>query len=105
MEEAPTPTTTNIIRCPARPHPPGTDTQSVYMCAHEGGWWFGEKWHCASTEPAKYLCLHNTRGQTGRAGKLGRHEERCREKYNPPPPLFRLNVSLLIKEEKKRWLP
>lgn len=22
-----------------------------------------------------------------------------------PPPLFRLNVSLLIKEEKKRWLP
>lgn len=70
---------------PSPPPPPGTDTQSVYMCAHEGGWWFGEKWHRASTEPAKYLCLHNIRGQTRQAGKLGRHEEMCCEKYTPPP--------------------
>lgn len=49
----------------APPAPTGSDTRSVYMCAHEGGgWWFGERWQSANTEPTKYLCLHNTQGQT-----------------------------------------
>lgn len=39
----------------------------VYMYLLGEGGDIGERWHNANMEPAKYLCLHNTRGETGQA--------------------------------------
>lgn len=76
------------------PHPP-VQIARVYTCVlMRGGWWLGERWQRASTEPTKYLCLHNTQGQTLRAscckkllqieravGRAAAQSSEC-----PPPP-------------------
>lgn len=96
-------THTHLKICPA---PPSTssDTQSAYMCAHERerergrGWWFGERWQSASTVPTKYLCLHNTQGQTSQASCCKKPPQtRKKKKTTPKNPLGGWNVVLLVK--------
>lgn len=67
--EPPTPTThthTHTLQeLLSPPTPPPVQIPRVYTCVlMRGGWWCGEKWQRANTEPTKYLCLHSTQGQT-----------------------------------------
>lgn len=65
----PPPTAATNAQSPRTAQPPSSAWQApcVYMYLLGEGGDIGERWHNANMEPAKYLCLHNTRGETGQA--------------------------------------
>lgn len=95
----PPPTAATNAQSPRTAQPPSSAWQApcVYIYLLGEGGDIGERWHNANMEPAKYLCLHNTRGETGQASC-------CKKMLHSHRGVARnacLNVFFLI--EKKGW--